>query len=161
MSTSLFFPFSARDGFTTISIFIGSVVAAGGGLGGGGVFIPIFLLVLSVDTDKAAALSQATIFGGSIVNLLMNSFQSHPERKHRPLIDFRTLLIFEPMLLLGTNVGVLLSIVFPDILTLVVLILTLTFATKRTLCKAIKMYKYETEMNDNIKDHMRHIPSGT
>ena len=87
------------------AILIGSMIAAGGGLGGGGVFVPIYILILAYDTKYAAALSQATIFGGSIVNLAMNLRKYHPTRIHRPLTDFSTLLIFEPMLLVGTIVG--------------------------------------------------------
>ena len=89
------------------AILIGSMIAAGGGLGGGGVFVPIYILILGYETKYAAALSQATIFGGSIVNLIMNLKKHHPTRKHRPIIDFSTLLIFEPMLLVGTIIGIL------------------------------------------------------
>ena len=102
----LFEPFNVYDVLCTVAILIGSMIAAGGGLGGGGVFVPIYILILSFETKYAAALSQATIFGGSIVNLLMNWRQTHPKRKHRPLTDFATLLVFEPMLLVGTVIGI-------------------------------------------------------
>ena len=72
---------------------------------GGGVFVPIYILILSFSTKNAAALSQATIFGGSMVNLAMNWRAKHPKRKHRPITDFATLLVFEPMLLVGTVIG--------------------------------------------------------
>ena len=103
--SSLFYPFTVYDGLCTFSILIGSMIAAGGGLGGGGVFVPIYILILSFSTKHAAALSQATIFGGSLVNLAMNLRKYHPTRPHRSLTDFSTLLIFEPMLLVGTIIG--------------------------------------------------------
>ena len=87
------------------AIFFGAMIAAGGGLGGGGVFVPIYILILQYPPKYAAALSQATIFGGSIVNLIMNLKKYHPTRSHRPLTDFSTLLILEPMLLVGTIIG--------------------------------------------------------
>ena len=102
---ALFEPFTLYDGLCTFAILVGSMIAAGGGLGGGGVFVPIYILVLSFNTKNAAALSQATILGGSLVNLIMNWRQSHPKRPHRPLTDFPTLLVFEPMLLCGTVIG--------------------------------------------------------
>ena len=106
MSTEpLFDPFTLYDGLCTFAILVGSMIAAGGGLGGGGVFVPIYILVLSFSTKNAAALSQATILGGSIVNLIMNWRSHHPKRPHRPLTDFPTLLVFEPMLLVGTVLG--------------------------------------------------------
>ena len=73
----LFSSFSLNDICATVAILIGPIVAAGGGLGGG-VFVPIFILILGLETKSAAALSQATIFGGSIVNLIMNFREHHP-----------------------------------------------------------------------------------
>merc|ERR1712154_75497 len=90
------------------------------------------------------ALSQATIFGGSIVNLIMNLKKFHPTRSHRPLTDFSTLLIFEPMLLVGTIIGVLLNVMFPDILILILLALVLSYATVRTSRKGVRLWKKET-----------------
>ena len=106
MATDLFDDFDVWDGLCTIAILLGSMIAAGGGLGGGGVFVPIYILIISMSTKKAAALSQATILGGSFVNLWNNWRQTHPDRKHRPIIDFPTLLVFEPMLLVGSTLGI-------------------------------------------------------
>merc|ERR1712154_752753 len=101
------------------------------------------------------ALSQATIFGGSIVNLIMNLKKFHPTRSHRPLTDFSTLLIFEPMLLVGTIIGVLLNVMFPDILILILLALVLSYATVRTSRKAIRLWKKETvQLQKAKKDGM-------
>jgi len=125
-------------------ILIGAMIAAGGGLGGGGVFVPIYILILNYPPKFAAALSQATIFGGSIVNLIMNLKKHHPIRYHRPLTDFSTLLIFEPMLLVGTILGVLFNVMFPDILILILLALVLSYATIRTTRKGIRLWGKET-----------------
>merc|ERR1711902_259903 len=95
-------------------------------------------------TKHAAALSQATILGGSIVNLIMNFRASHPKRPHRPLTDFPTLLVFEPMLLVGTVLGVLLNIIFPSMLILILLIVTLVYTTFRTTKKGYNMWSQET-----------------
>ena len=124
---ALFSSFSVYDICATFSILIGSIVAAGGGLGGGGIFVPIFILIMNLDSTSAAALSQATIFGGSIVNLIMNFRQHHPLRKHRPLTDLTTILIFEPMLLGGTIIGVILNVIFPDPIILACLFVTVSF----------------------------------
>mmetsp|Transcript_22566 Transcript_22566/g.36203 ORF Transcript_22566/g.36203 Transcript_22566/m.36203 type:complete len:512 (-) Transcript_22566:26-1561(-) len=128
-----------------LAIFFGAAIAAGGGLGGGGVFVPIYILIQGLQPKFAAALSQATIFGGSVVNLLMNLRKSHPTRKHRPLTDFSTLLMFEPMLLAGTILGVLLNVICPDILILILLAIVLAYAVVRTLRKGISKWKQETK----------------
>merc|ERR1719283_311599 len=126
------------------AILVGSMIAAGGGLGGGGVFVPIYILILQYPPKYAAALSQATIFGGSMVNLAMNLKKAHPERSHRPLTDFSTLLIFEPMLLVGTIIGVLLNVMFPEILILILLAIVLSYATIRTTNRGIRLWKAES-----------------
>lgn len=143
-TSGLFTEQTGRDVAATFAILVGSMIAAGGGLGGGGVFVPIYILILQYPPKFAAALSQSTIFGGSIVNLMMNLSKFHPERPHRPLTDFSTLLIFEPMLLVGTIFGVLLNVMSPDILILVLLAVVLSYATVRTTNKALRLWRAET-----------------
>merc|ERR1719297_409414 len=137
-TTALFADQIGSDIGAMFAVLTGAMIAAGGGLGGGGVFVPIYILILGYPPKYAAALSQATIFGGSIVNLIMNLSKTHPTRAHRPLTDFSTLLIFEPMLLVGTIIGVLLNVMFPDILILILLAMVLSYATTRTLRKGIR-----------------------
>eukprot|EP00483_Globobulimina_turgida_P009107 UN09125 len=48
------------DSAAMFAILIGAMIAAGGGLGGGGVFVPIYILILSYPPKFAVALSQAT-----------------------------------------------------------------------------------------------------
>jgi len=94
-----------------VFLFLGSALAAGGGLGGGGIFVPVLILVLSLSPKEAVPISQAMIFGGSLVNLVMNYRSRHPVVKTRPLIDYDAVLILEPLMLLGTTFGVMLNAV--------------------------------------------------
>ena len=100
-------------------MFLGSALAAGGGLGGGGIFVPVLILVLSLSPKEAVPISQAMIFGGSLVNLVMNYRSRHPVVKTRPLIDYDAVLILEPLMLLGTTFGVMLNAVSPTWLIIV------------------------------------------
>jgi len=133
-----------RDMAGTLAIFVGSTIAAGGGLGGGGLFVPVFVLIVGMSTKAASAMSQAAILGGSVVNLVMYFRLSHPVRTHRPLPDLNCILIFEPMLLGGTIIGVLLNVIFPNILILICLLVTLLYATARTSRKAIQLWREES-----------------
>ena len=101
-----------------VFLFLGSALAAGGGLGGGGIFVPVLILVLSLSPKEAVPISQAMIFGGSLVNLVMNYRSRHPVVKTRPLIDYDAVLILEPLMLLGTTFGVMLNAVSPTWLIL-------------------------------------------
>ena len=64
-------------------------LAAGAGIGGGGLFVPIYWLVLfrtEQNGAKAAIpLSKATILGGAIGNFLSIGWQRHPKAE-RPMI---------------------------------------------------------------------------
>ncbi|ETO15195.1 hypothetical protein RFI_22166 [Reticulomyxa filosa] len=165
-----FSDFGWRDLVSTLSVLFGSAIAAGGGLGGGGVFVPIFILIqgsfsfLSMlmfsyveffvfcvecdclkgfDEKAAGALSLATIFGGSIVNLAMNFRQTHPRRVHRTLADMPTILILEPMLLVGTIIGVFVNVMLPNLVILVLLVVVLGYTSYRAMKKAMELWKTE------------------
>lgn len=96
-----------------------------------------------MEANKAAALSQATIVGGSVINFIYNIQLKHPYRPHRPLINFAIMLIFEPLLLVGTTVGVIFNIMFPPTLILFTLISVLAFAVYRTSRKGIRIWNKE------------------
>mmetsp|Transcript_48912 Transcript_48912/g.60128 ORF Transcript_48912/g.60128 Transcript_48912/m.60128 type:complete len:558 (+) Transcript_48912:1505-3178(+) len=140
--------FDIRTISTIIVIFIGAVIAAGGGIGGGGVFVPIFILLLGLDAKSAAALSQATIFGGSIVNIIMNFRLYHPIRNHRPLTDFNTMLILVPLLLAGTVCGVLLNQILPDPIIAVILMVILIIAVYKMFKKGYNQWNKENEIRN-------------
>ncbi len=57
------------------------------------------------------------MFGGAVVNLIINLQHSHPERTFA--------VKFEPLLLVGTTSGVIFNAMFPAILILILLILVL------------------------------------
>ena len=46
----------------TILAFIGGMLCAGGGIGGGGIYIPVFILVLGMSAHEAIPLSKVFLF---------------------------------------------------------------------------------------------------
>ena len=56
---------------------IGLMVAAGGGIGGGGILVPIYILVMGFSPKHAIPLSNITVFGGSIANSILNVRKRH------------------------------------------------------------------------------------
>ena len=71
--------------FFTIWLFIGSILCflagalcAGGGIGGGAFYIPIFVLVLGLDPHLAVPLSKVTTFGIAIGGYIVNARKRHP-----------------------------------------------------------------------------------
>ena len=128
--------------FTNVGVDIGvsilallaTISAAGAGIGGGGLLVPIYLLILNWHVSLAVPLSNATIFGNAIANIMINFPLRHPTAD-RPLVDFDLALILIPMELTGSLVGVLLNIIFPQWLTLTCLLALLIFTTWRTYGK--------------------------
>lgn len=58
----------------------------------------------------------------------------HPQRD-TPVIDYNAAIVLQPMLLLGTTLGVILNRIFPEWLILLLLTLTLILTTYKTLLK--------------------------
>ncbi|SPQ98102.1 unnamed protein product (mitochondrion) [Plasmodiophora brassicae] len=129
------------DTLGTVAVFIGAALAAGGGLGGGGIFVPVLVLIAGMSTKQAIPISQSIIFGGSLVNMAFNIGRTHPIVHERPLIDYSVIVMFTPMLLAGTSVGVILNIVFPTWIIVVILLITLGYTTFRTTMKARAAWK--------------------
>ena len=76
-------------------------LAAGSGVGGGGMVMPIMSLVFGFNAPEALSLSNFSILISALLRFIMNFNQKHPERKERLAIDYDTVLCFLPMLFLG------------------------------------------------------------
>mmetsp|Transcript_64077 Transcript_64077/g.75862 ORF Transcript_64077/g.75862 Transcript_64077/m.75862 type:complete len:525 (+) Transcript_64077:2-1576(+) len=122
----------------------GLMVAAGGGIGGGGILVPIYILVMRFSPKHAIPLSNVTVFGGAVANTLLNISRRHP-LTDRPLIDWDLMLVMEPLTIAGALMGAFLNKLLPETLLMVLLVILLSFTGYKTLTKAIKMYKKETK----------------
>ncbi|CAK4646380.1 unnamed protein product [Aphanomyces euteiches] len=98
------------------------------GLGGGGLLVPLYIVVVGLSPKFAIPLSKATILGVA---------------PRRPLIDYATSALMEPATLLGTIIGVMANVMFPSWLILALLILLLAFVTYKVVVRANKMYAKE------------------
>jgi len=123
-------------------ITFGAVGAAGGGIGGGGLYVPLLLIIIGFDTKEAVPISQACIVGAALAHFLLNVPRRHPV-KNIPVIDYGALLTMEPMLLAGALIGVLLNDLLPAVVILIILVVVLTFGTIRTGKRAWQISKNE------------------
>lgn len=127
---------------TALVLVLGSL-AAGAGIGGGGLFVPIYMVLLGAGPKGAVPLSKATILGGAIGNFLSIGPSKHPKAK-RPLIDYESSTFMQSGELLGVVFGVLLNNLLPAVVIVVFLVLILTYNAVRTLKKGIAVRKKET-----------------
>jgi uncharacterized membrane protein YfcA len=140
------------------------MVAAGGGIGGGGILVPIYILVMGFSPKHAIPLSNVTVFGGAIANVLLNMPKRHPIAD-RPLVDWDLILVMEPLTIAGALLGAFLNKLLPELLLTVLLVLLLSSTAYDTLKRAIKMYKKETlalkkqgrNANGNKESELTHV----
>ncbi|KAL7427389.1 hypothetical protein ACHAXH_002102 [Discostella pseudostelligera] len=122
---------------------LGLMLAAGGGIGGGGILVPVYTLVLHFPVKYAIPLSAVTVFGGAIANNVLNVQKFHPNHPNRPAIDWDLMLLLVPATIAGALVGAVIEKMLPEILLLVLMLLLLTVTARETLTKAMKMYREE------------------
>eukprot|EP00049_Salpingoeca_infusionum_P016877 m.350948 g.350948 ORF g.350948 m.350948 type:complete len:497 (-) comp16161_c0_seq1:497-1987(-) len=134
-----------KDIGVLVLLFVFLALASAGGIGGGGIIIPMLSAVTLFPPYYTIPLSVTSIVGGSIIRFFIQVRQHHPEARvaHRPLIDYNVVLCLLPSALAGTVLGVLLNSVSPGWLVIVCMFIVLTLASVKTLSKGITLYKQE------------------
>ncbi|CAL5359118.1 unnamed protein product [Camellia sinensis] len=101
----------------TIIGFFGAAFGSVGGVGGGGIFVPMLSLVIGFDQKSATAISKcfrdstevhcdiSMIMGAAISSVYYNLKLRHPTLD-MPVIDYDLALLVQPMLMLGISIGV-------------------------------------------------------
>eukprot|EP00884_Botryococcus_braunii_P020922 jgi/Botrbrau1/7513/Bobra.0019s0004.1 len=136
-------PLNWRDILNVMFAAISAFIAASAGLGGGGVLVPLFLLILGFKTHVAVALSNITIVAGALVNLFFNLGKRHPHSE-KPLVDWDLILVMEPTTILGALAGGYLNKVTPTYMTTCGLALLLGYVSYKLVVRAIATWRKET-----------------
>jgi hypothetical protein len=127
-----------------VTIVFGSALSNAGGIGGGGLLIPILLLIMNFYTHEAIPISKLMIFTGALTSFFLGFRQKHPTR-NSITIDYNIPLLLVPLLLFGTMVGVTLNKVTPPWIILVSLTAVLIINTLKTFKKAKSLRESETK----------------
>ncbi|CAL5088731.1 unnamed protein product [Urochloa decumbens] len=123
--------------------FFGAACGSVGGVGGGGIFVPMLALIIGFDPKSSTAISKCMIMGGSVSTVYYNLKLKHPTLD-MPVIDYDLALLMQPMLMLGVSIGVIFNVIFPNwLITALLIILFLGTSTKAYL-KGIETWKKET-----------------
>ncbi|KAK8472473.1 hypothetical protein PHAVU_002G218000 [Phaseolus vulgaris] len=125
--------------------FIASSISSAGGIGGGGLFIPILTIVAGLDLKIASSLSAFMVTGGSIANVMCNLCATSPKFGGKSLIDYDIALLSEPCMLLGVSIGVICNLVFPEWLITMLFAVFLTWSTSKTCNSGVLFWKIESE----------------
>ncbi|KAK9165559.1 hypothetical protein Scep_000750 [Stephania cephalantha] len=129
---------------TTIGFF-GAAFGSIGGVGGGGIFVPMLTLIIGFDPKSSTAISKCMIMGAAGSTVYYNLRLRHPT-KDLPIIDYDLALLFQPMLILGISIGVAFNVIFAEWMVTVLLILLFLYTSTKALLKGIETWKKETIM---------------
>jgi ABC-type multidrug transport system fused ATPase/permease subunit len=129
---------------------IGVVLGSSGGIGGGGIVVPIYIIVNGLSPRMAIPLGSVTVLGASLAGLLVNLRERHP-LADRPIIDWDLILVMEPLVLVGAVVGSMLHRVVSEKILVVLLVLLLSVVAHNTLAKAKRMHEAENRYIEHLK----------
>ena len=138
-----FFPLTFFQVIEIILMVLFSAVATATGIGGGAIYSTLFMVIENFDASKAFPISNFMILFSSLSVYLLGAKMSIDVPEHK-FVDYDLVLIFCPMMLLGTKVGVILNAILPNIYLTVLLILTLIDSTR----KINKKYKNQKEKEE-------------
>lgn len=122
---------------------LATALSSAGGIGGGGLYVPIFNLILGFNSKISAALSSCMIVGGTLVNIVWYAFQKDATGLS-PLVDYQVVLLCLPNVLLGISAGVMCNVASPSWLVTVLLIFVLFFMTFRSCRNAFQRWSIES-----------------
>ncbi|XP_073158336.1 sulfite exporter TauE/SafE family protein 2-like isoform X2 [Henckelia pumila] len=128
--------------------FLASAISSAGGIGGGGLYIPILTIVACLDLKTASGFSAFMVTGGSVANVVCYMFPGiHKQGAgKKTLIDYDVALLSQPCVLLGVSCGVICNVVFPEWLITICLVIFLSFCTYKTFKSGVSYWKRETEL---------------
>ncbi|CAK9325610.1 unnamed protein product [Citrullus colocynthis] len=153
--------------FGTIVGFIGGAFGSIGGIGGGGIFLPMLNLILGFDAKSSTAMSKCMIMGAAVSTVCYNLKLRHP-LLDVPMIDYDLVLLVQPMLMLGISIGVIFNVIFADWMVTILLIILFLFISTKAFLRGVKTWEKETllkkeasasEGQDGERDY-KAIPGG-
>ncbi|XP_048332262.2 sulfite exporter TauE/SafE family protein 3 [Ziziphus jujuba] len=129
----------------TIVGFCGAAFGSVGGVGGGGIFVPMLSLIIGFDPKSATAISKCMIMGAAVSTVYYNLKLRHPTLD-MPIIDYDLALLIQPMLMLGISIGVAFNVIFADWMVTILLIVLFLGTSTKAFLKGVETWKKETIM---------------
>uniref|UniRef100_A0A0D6QVX0 Sulfite exporter TauE/SafE family protein n=1 Tax=Araucaria cunninghamii TaxID=56994 RepID=A0A0D6QVX0_ARACU len=127
----------------TLVAFFGAAVGSVGGVGGGGIFVPMLTLIIGFDAKSSTAISKCMIMGAAGSTVYYNLKLKHPTLD-LPIIDYDLAMLFQPMLMLGISIGVAFNVIFADWMVTILLILLFIATSTKAFFKGIETWKAES-----------------
>lgn len=152
--------FTGPDIGVAVSVFFISILTTVGGVGGGGLLIPLYSLAGGFTIEETIPLSVATILGDSFVRVIFLYNREHPYHKSRYLVDMLPIILITLYDSNTSILGIVLTNVLPSFFTIICIILVLSVTFVKSLQKAIQTYQKETIVIQNEETHVKLIIDG-
>ncbi|XP_062087452.1 sulfite exporter TauE/SafE family protein 5-like [Humulus lupulus] len=136
--------FSAPVVLAGVLCFIAASISSAGGVGGGGLFIPILTITAGLDLKTASSFSAFMVTGASIANVILHLASTIPRLGGKTLIDFDIALLSQPSILLGVSIGVICNLMFPEWLITILFAIFLAWSTSKTCRNGVVCWTLET-----------------
>ncbi|RYQ91112.1 hypothetical protein Ahy_B09g096981 isoform A [Arachis hypogaea] len=125
--------------------FCGAAFGSIGGVGGGGIFVPMLSLIIDFDPKSSTAISKCMIMGATLSTVYYNLRLRHPTLDML-IIDYDLALLIQPMLMLGISIVVTFNVLFPDWMVIILLIVIFVVTSTKAFFKGVETWKKETIM---------------
>ena len=122
-----------------------------GGIGGGGVAIPLAMTFFNLSMKPAVAISSFSIMCSTLARFVFNFNERHPDKKNCCSIDYGLTMVMMPLNLIGSLIGALFLVVFPDLILMIILTLLLLVLSIECARKFVVMRKKEDELEAKKK----------
>lgn len=149
----------------SIFLYLSGILCAAAGIGGGGVYVAVLMVLGKLTPRNAVPLSKAIVFFGSTSSLAVNLSRMYAAggAKSRNVIDFYACRTVVPAALAGTFLGVLLNSDADDRHIVFLLVAVLSFMTYLVLREAWKQHceeKYASkgEINPAVAEQAEKTP---
>ena len=119
-------------------------LANAGGIGGGGLVIPCFIVFFYFDERETVAMAALANAEAALIRFVLNFKDRHPEKK-QTMIDYDLVIMMLPLALLGSILGIIINELLPALLVIILLTSWLAYVFKNILIKARTMWQKENK----------------
>lgn len=116
-----------------------------GGIGGGGVAIPLVMVFFNFSMKPAIAISSFSIMCSTLARFFFNFNERHPEKADSTSIDYGMTNVMMPLILVGSLTGAYVYVSFPDLVLQIILTILLFILMIESGRKFIETYRKESK----------------
>ena len=127
-----------------------SIISSMGGVGGGGILIPLYAIIGNVPLKQAIKLSVMTILGNALVRAIYYSFKRHRATKERFLTDYNIVRLVVPFAATTAYLGWYLNKILPNVIIFAMIVILLIFLIYKSIKKTIAYIKKSKNQKSGI-----------